>query len=119
MVINIPTLLSGISIGTALFLAILQWKRYLSDKKLHAQQLLEGDFKAPAERDQIIVAAAQEAVGVLKAALLDIREDNAKLRQRIDELQARVYILEAEVNKRECQEECCVQKRSKRITPDP
>lgn len=77
----------AVSIGALLvsvWLAVLQWRRYSKDRKLAERAALEHDFKAPAERDSIIVAGAQEAVTVLKLTLSDTREENEKLRLRVD-----------------------------------
>lgn len=77
----------AVSVGALLvsfWLAFLQWRRYAKDKKLAQLAQMSHDFRAPAERDSIIVAGAQEAVTVLKLTLSDTREENEKLRHRVD-----------------------------------
>jgi flagellar motility protein MotE (MotC chaperone) len=77
-----------ISLGSfviAVVLAYLNVRKAVKDKELARRADLEKEYKAPAERDSIIVSATQEAVTVLKLTLRDTRAENNKLRARIDE----------------------------------
>lgn len=81
---EIGVIVSAGALLVSFWLAFLQWRRYVKDKKLAEKAEMVHDFKAPAERDSIIVAGAQEAVTVLTLTLTDTREENQKLRKRID-----------------------------------
>jgi hypothetical protein len=81
---EVTLLLSLGSLLVAFWLAALRWREYSKDKKLAEKANMEKDFKAPAERDSIIVAGAAEAVAVLKLTLSDTREERDSLRARLD-----------------------------------
>jgi len=79
-----------VSVGALLisfWLAFLQWRKYRKDKKLAEKADMIQDFKAPAERDSIIVASAKEAVVTLTETVRLQQEELRELKKRTTHLE--------------------------------
>lgn len=90
--LDIGFIVSAGALLISFWLAFLQWRRYVKDKQLAYKADMIHDFKAPAERDAIIIAGAQEVVAIQRLALTDCTK-------RLDEYEKRVRHLEYELAK--------------------
>ena len=83
----VEVIVSVVALVISAALAAIQIHKYRGERRLAREKNLQEFYKAPAERDSIIVSGASAAVDILKTALADTREDNVRLRLRIDELE--------------------------------
>ena len=98
---NAATVVSVGSFVIAAALAYLNLRRYWRDKHDAQRASLEKEFKAPAERDLIIVGGAGQAVAVLREALSSVHEESNRYRLERDEANRRIAALEETVMKLE------------------
>lgn len=67
--------------------SLIQIRQHFVDKRLRTEKGILQEYNADAERDSIVVAAAKEAVQMLRVENGEIRKENVRLRERIDELE--------------------------------
>lgn len=100
-----PLLLSVISVTIAVAMAVIQIRKYFSDKKSADRADMEKEFRAPAERDSIIISGAKEVVAVLRETLADKVIEIDQLRDRALDQDARIRFLEQELARLHYKEE--------------
>lgn len=71
------------------------------DRKLAQRADLEKEFRAPAERDAIIIGGAEQTVKMLRDALTYARSDMEAIRKERDDHRSRLNMLEKTVAERD------------------
>lgn len=92
------------SLVVAAALAFFSIRKSIVDRRLAKAANREKEFKAPAEKDSIIISGAKETVLIMRGMMEATAEENTKLRNRLEEQgrliadqEARIRFLEKEL----------------------
>jgi hypothetical protein len=88
--VDLSTVIALASMLIALALAASQLRKRYQDKRLAQKADLEKEFRAPAERDAIIIGGAKQVVDMLRASLTAADEETHMLRNRLAVLEKQV-----------------------------